>query len=329
MRTLYYYHPDFLLHVTGVGHPECPMRLWGINRVLAEPEFAELIRVEPPMGTQAQVDLVHTPAHSQHLQELLPATGEYHLDQDTLLSPGSLTAAFRAAGAVCDAVDRVLTDTADNAFCALRPPGHHAEPEQAMGFCLFNNVAIAAEYARQHYHLERIAIVDFDVHHGNGTQACFERQPQVLYVSSHEMPQYPGTGSASETGVGNILNVPLRAGATGAVFREKYQTLVFPALERFQPQLLLLSAGFDAHDDDPLAAIGLVEDDYYWLTCALMDIAARHCQGRIISVLEGGYNIKALAMSVGAHVRALMGEGARASCPPVAVKRPRLQKPNT
>jgi acetoin utilization deacetylase AcuC-like enzyme len=307
MKTLYYTHPDFLQHLTGVGHPECPMRLWGINRVLQEPEFAGLVRVEPPMGTEQQVHLVHPPEHIAHLRAELPAEGQHLLDNDTILSPGSLTAAFRAVGAVCDAVDQVLTGAADNAFCAVRPPGHHAEPEQAMGFCLFNNVAIAAEYARQHYQLERIAIVDFDVHHGNGTQACFARQPQVLYISSHEMPQYPGTGYATETGVGNIINIPFRAGEAGAALRDKYQALVFPALEAFQPQLLLLSAGFDAHENDPLAGLAWVEDDYRWLTEALVDVAARHCQGRVISVLEGGYNIKDLAMSAAAHVRVLMG----------------------
>ncbi len=306
MRTLYYSHPDFLLHETGYGHPESVDRLKAIDKVLAQPEFANLTRIAPPMGTVQQIELIHTVGHIQHIRDAIPVAGIHHLDADTVLSPGSGTAAYRAVGAVCDAVDRLLTDKADNAFCAVRPPGHHAEPNKAMGFCLFNNVAIAAEYARRHYQLKRIAIVDFDVHHGNGTQAAFSRQPEVLYASSHEMPHYPGTGYPWETGVGNIINAPLAAGDTGVEFREKYEDVIFPALNRFKPELLLVSAGFDAHKDDPLASIRLVEDDYRWVTQALMEIAGRTCKGRIISVLEGGYNLKALASSVAAHVKALM-----------------------
>lgn len=224
------------------------------------------------------------------------------------MSPGSEKAAFRAVGAVCDAVDKVLTGQASNAFCAIRPPGHHAEPDLAMGFCLFNNIAIAAEYARCHYPDKRIAIVDFDVHHGNGTQAAFDKQPAILYISSHEMPHYPGSGYPSETGVGNIINVPLSAGDTGVEFRKKYNTIVLPALRHFKPDLLLISAGFDAHKDDPLASIMLVEDDFRWLTEALMKIADRYCKGRIISVLEGGYHLNSLASSVAVHVKILMGD---------------------
>jgi acetoin utilization deacetylase AcuC-like enzyme len=308
VRTLYYYHPDFILHTTEVGHPERQVRLWAINRMLEEPEFSNLIRVLPPLGTEQQIKLIHTVEHIQRIRDAIPTQGEYRLDSDTVLSPGSETAAFRAVGAVCDAVDQVLTGKADNAFCAVRPPGHHAEPNRAMGFCLFNNVAIAAEYARQHYQLERIAIVDFDVHHGNGTQAAFYGQPQVFYASSHEMPQYPGTGYPTETGVGNIVNVPLAEGDTGIEFKDKYGHFILPALNTFRPQLLLISAGFDAHQDDPLASINLVEDDYRWVTQKLMDIAGRHCNGRVISVLEGGYNIKALGMSAAIHVKTLMGD---------------------
>ena len=307
MRTLYYSHPDFLSHNTGQGHPECADRLRAIDKALAQPKFANLIRVVPPIGTDQQIGLVHPIEHIQHIRSAIPAEGFHHLDPDTVLSTGSKAAAYRAVGTVCDAVDQILTGKADNAFCAVRPPGHHAEPKRAMGFCLFNNVAIAAEYARQKYHLERIAIVDFDVHHGNGTQVVFYHQPQVLYASSHEMPNYPGTGFPSETGVGNIINVPLAAGDTGVEFREKYEELIFPALNSFKPDLLLISAGFDAHKDDPLASISLVEDDYRWITQALMEIAARACKGRIISVLEGGYNLNALATSVAVHVKTLMG----------------------
>jgi acetoin utilization deacetylase AcuC-like enzyme len=305
---LYYSHPDFLLHATGAGHPECADRLRAISKALAQPAFADLIHVAPPVGTEQQVCLIHPLEHIQRIRAAIPVQGERHLDPDTVVSPGSEAAAFRAVGAVCDAVDRILADKADNAFCAVRPPGHHAEPQQAMGFCLFNNVAIAAEYARRHYALERIAIVDFDVHHGNGTQAAFYYQPKVFYASSHEMPHYPGTGQPWETGVGNIVNVPLAAGDTGVEFRKKYDSIILPALDAFKPQLLLISAGFDAHQDDPLASINLVEDDFRWVTQALMDCAGRHCKGRIVSVLEGGYNLKALAASVALHVKALLGE---------------------
>ena len=305
MRTLYYSHPDFLFHNTGPGHPECADRLRSIEKALAAPEFSNLIRLSPPLGSEQQVRLIHPQLHLDTLLEAMPEQGEYYLDHDTVLSSGSKQAAFRAVGAVCDAVDRVLTGTADNAFCALRPPGHHAEPQLAMGFCLFNNIAIAAEYARRQHRLERIAIVDFDVHHGNGTQAAFYRQPNVLYASSHEMPHYPGTGHPSETGVGNIINVPLAAGDSGIEFRQKYSNIILPALKKFRPELVLISAGFDAHKDDPLASIGLVEDDFKWLTEQLMAIADSCCNGRIVSALEGGYNLKALAASVAVHVKSL------------------------
>jgi len=305
VRTLYYSHPDFLFHNTGPGHPECAERLRSIEKALAAPEFSNLIRLSPPLGSEQQIRLIHPQLHLDTLLEAMPEQGEYYLDHDIVLSPGSKQAAFRAVGAVCDAVDRVLTGTADNAFCALRPPGHHAEPQLAMGFCLFNNIAIAAEYARRQHQLERIAIVDFDVHHGNGTQAAFYRQPNVLYASSHEMPHYPGTGHPSETGVGNIINVPLAAGDSGIEFRQKYSNIILPALKKFRPELVLISAGFDAHKDDPLASIGLVEDDFKWLTEQLMAIADSCCNGRIVSALEGGYNLKALAASVAVHVKSL------------------------
>jgi acetoin utilization deacetylase AcuC-like enzyme len=307
VKTLYYSHPDFLFHETGEDHPECAGRLRSITKALEAPEFSSLIRVSPPLGTEQQIRLIHPSFHVEAILAAIPEQGEHYLDHDTVLSPGSEKAAFRAVGAVCDAVDKVLAGEADNAFCAIRPPGHHAEPHLAMGFCLFNNVAIAAEYARRHYHLERIAIVDFDVHHGNGTQAAFYKQPNILYASSHEMPNYPGTGYPQETGVGNIINVPLAAGDTGVEFRKKYSTIILPALRNFKPDLLLVSAGFDAHKDDPLASILLVEDDFRWLTQELMAIADRHCGGKIISALEGGYNLKALAASVAVHVKTLMG----------------------
>jgi len=307
VKTLYYSHPDFLFHETGIGHPECADRLRSIEKALSAPEFSGLIRQSPPLGTEQQIRLIHPRFHIDAILKAIPEQGEhYYLDHDTVLSSGSRQAAFRAVGAVCDAVDKILTGKADNAFCAIRPPGHHAEPQLAMGFCLFNNIAIAANYARQHHQLERIAIVDFDVHHGNGTQAAFYDQPNVLYASSHQMPHYPGTGHPAETGVGNIINVPLAAGDSGIEFRRKYKSIILPALKNFKPELLLISAGFDAHKDDPLASIMLVEDDFKWITLELMSIANSSCKGRIISALEGGYNLKALAASVAIHVRTLM-----------------------
>ncbi|MGR9114510.1 MAG: histone deacetylase family protein [Gammaproteobacteria bacterium] len=308
MTTLYYSHPDFLAHDTGPGHPECADRLRAIDRALAEPEFAALVRTSPPLTDEirAKIALVHSPDLMASIFENIPAQGRHYLDPDTVVSKASGQAALRAVGAVCDAVDKICNSQASRAFCAVRPPGHHAEPSHAMGFCLFNNIAIAAEYARTHYRLNKIAIVDFDVHHGNGTQAIFYRQPQVLYASTHEMPHYPGTGHPSETGAGNIINVPLHPETTGVEFREKYNQIILPALRTFKPQLIFVSAGFDAHKDDPLASIQLVEADYQWLTGELVDIADEFSQGRIISSLEGGYNLKALAASAAAHVKALI-----------------------
>jgi len=308
VKTLYYSHADFLLHDTGISHPESADRLRSIANALDTPEFSGLIRVSPPLGTEQQIRLIHTQSHIDNVLNAVPRHGLRYLDSDTVLSPGSDEAALRAVGAACDAVDKILAGEADNAFCAVRPPGHHAESERAMGFCLFNNVAIAAEYARTRHQLKRIAIVDFDVHHGNGTQAAFYEQPAVLYASSHEVPHYPGTGYPSETGVGNIINVPLAAGESGLEFRQKYSRIVLPALRAFKPELLLVSAGFDAHRDDPLASIGLVEDDYRWITQELMEIAGIYCGGKMISILEGGYNLKALGASAAVHVKALLAD---------------------
>ncbi len=307
MKTLYYSHPDFLTHDTGAGHPECADRLVSIAKALDTPQFADLIRVSPPLGTEQQISLIHSLTYIETIRGAIPKQGKHFLDHDTVLSSGSEKAAFRAVGAVCDAVDRILAGQADNAFCAIRPPGHHAEPDLAMGFCLFNNVAIAAEYARRHHHVERIAIIDFDVHHGNGTQAAFYNQPDVLYASSHQMPHYPGTGYPTESGAGNIINVPLAAGDTGVEFRQKYNGIILPALRQFKPDLVFISAGFDAHRDDPLASTSLEEDDFRWITHELMDIAGCYCGGKIISALEGGYNLDALAASVAVHVKTLMG----------------------
>lgn len=308
MTTLYYSHADFLKHDTGLGHPENPDRLRSIAKALSTPDYAGLVRIKPEINSAVEqlISLIHQPEYFHAIVNSVPVKDYHSLDPDTLLSPGSGQAALLAVSAVCDAVDKICLGDANNAFCAVRPPGHHATPSQAMGFCLFNNIAIAAAYARQHYQLERVAIVDFDVHHGNGTQAAFYQQPNVLYVSSHEMPNYPGTGYATETGVGNIVNVPLDPDSSGAIFREKYNTIIFPAIKKFNPDLLLISAGFDAHKDDPLASIMLVEDDYRWVTQKLLEIAGSCCNGRVISALEGGYNLNALANSVAVHVKAMM-----------------------
>jgi len=316
MPTLYYSHRDFLEHDTGPGHPESAARLKAIEQALSDKRFQYLQRISAPLLTdiETKLGLIHSPAMIKRVLEGMPKQGLSYFDADTVASPGSKQAAFRAVGAVCDAVDRICTDQANNAFCAVRPPGHHAMPGYPMGFCLFNNIAIGAEYARRQYGLERIAIVDFDVHHGNGTQAAFYAQPQVLYASSHQWPHYPGSGDTSETGVGNIINVPLAAGANGEVFRRKYRQIILPAVKKFNPQLIFLSAGFDAHKDDPLASLLLVEDDFRWLTDQLMEIADTCCNGRIISSLEGGYALKALAASVAAHVSGLLKDDANINC---------------
>lgn len=309
MSTLYYTHPAFLEHDTGPGHPECAARLRAIDNALNSPDFKRLVRIEPILSKdlREKIALVHSQAMIATIFNSIPKQGLHSLDHDTIVSPGSGTAALLAVAAVCDAVDKLCTHQATSAFCAIRPPGHHAEPNRPMGFCLFNNIAIAAEYARSHYPIDKIAIIDFDVHHGNGTQAAFYQQPQVLYASSHEMPHYPGTGYPNETGVGNIINVPLHPGTTSAEFRQLYRSIILPAVRQFKPDFILISAGFDAHKDDPLAGIQLTSEDYQWVTEQIKAIAEESAKSRILSVLEGGYNIKALADSVAAHVKSLMG----------------------
>jgi acetoin utilization deacetylase AcuC-like enzyme len=303
---IYYTHPLFLEHDTGPGHPECADRLRVINAALSSPEFAALVQREAPCATREQVELVHTKSYIARLEALAPHSGRVYLDNDTPLSPASLDAARHAAGACCAAVDAVCSTPNTRAFCAVRPPGHHAEPDHGMGFCLFNNVAIAAAWGLHRHKLERIAIVDFDVHHGNGTAVAFVNQPAVLYASTHQHPCYPNTGAATETGCGNTINIPLPAGTDSAHFRSAITWRLLPALHNFKPQLLLISAGFDAHRLDPLAQINLETEDYGWLTEQLMQVAVQHAQGRVVSVLEGGYHLEALAASVVEHVRALM-----------------------
>ncbi|MFO1357296.1 histone deacetylase family protein [Plasticicumulans sp.] len=305
--TLVFWHPHCSEHDTGSGHPERAARMQAVLDALGAPEFRGLQWREAPAASFEQLERVHPAHHVDRLMSRMPAWGQAMLDGDTIVSPGSFEAALRAAGAVCAAVDAVVAGEAANAFCAIRPPGHHAEPARAMGFCLFNNVAVGAEHARRVHGIERVAIVDFDVHHGNGTQAIFEAVPQVLYVSTHQYPLYPGTGHAEETGVAaNVLNVPLRAGSGGEALRRAWNEEILPALRRHEPGLLLVSAGFDAHRDDPLAELAFTEADYQWLGAQLAAFAAECCGGRLVSVLEGGYDLSALASSCAAHVRALM-----------------------
>jgi len=306
MTTLLLTHEACLAHDPGPHHPESPARLKAVLTALAAPAFAKLARGEAPKASLEQIALVHPGDFANRVLAVVPKQGRAALDADTVLSPGSGEAALRAAGACIAAVDAVMKREAQNAFCAVRPPGHHAEPRRAMGFCLFNNVAIAALHARRTHGIGRVAVIDFDVHHGNGTQAAFERDPTLFYASTHQMPLYPGTGDARERGVGNIVNAPLRPMSGSDEFRKAFSTIILPALEAFRPEFVIISAGFDAHRDDPLAQLMLVAADYAWSTERLAEIAKKHARGRIVSSLEGGYNLDALAESAAAHVAALM-----------------------
>jgi len=306
MTTFLYTHPACLEHDPGRHHPEAPARLRAVLDALADPEFAGLERREAPEAAVEDLLRVHPRAHVERLLRAVPKSGHVGIDADTVLSPASGEAALRAAGAVVAAVDAVARGEADNAFCAVRPPGHHAEPQRAMGFCLFNNIAIGALRARAVHNLHRIAVIDFDVHHGNGTQAAFAADDGLFYASTHQSPLYPGTGSASETGVGNIVNVPLRPMAGSSQFRAAMTGHILPALDAFGPEFMLISAGFDAHRNDPLAQLLLDEADYTWITERLIEIADRHGGGRLVSALEGGYDLSALSASVAAHIRVLM-----------------------
>jgi acetoin utilization deacetylase AcuC-like enzyme len=307
MTSLLLSHPDCLGHDPGPLHPESPGRLRAVLAALDQPKFAGLERAEAPLADLETIALAHPAPYAERLLARIPADGHAALDPDTILSPGSGEAARRAAGAAIAAVDAVLSGTVANAFCAVRPPGHHAEPDHAMGFCLFNSVVVGARHARARYGATRIAIVDFDVHHGNGTQAAAERDPDLFYASTHQFPFYPGTGAADETGMGNVVNVPLPSGTDGARLRRDFTAHIMPALEDFAPDLLMISAGFDAHRDDPLGGFRLDEADFAALTETLMAFAAKRCGGRLVSILEGGYNLPALGRSAAAHVGVLMG----------------------
>jgi acetoin utilization deacetylase AcuC-like enzyme len=302
-----YTHTACLQHDNGPGHPEASARLGAVLRALDHDRFAALDRVEAPRASREQLLRVHTADHVARMLAAVPEGETRRLDEDTVLSPGSAEAALRAAGAAVAAVDAVFDGGhVRRAFCAVRPPGHHATRESAMGFCLFNNVAVAAAHALAVHGLKRVAIADFDVHHGNGTQDIFWREPRVLFASSHEMPLYPGTGHADEHGEGNILNRPLSAGDGSYLFRELWEGDLLPRLHAFKPQLVLVSAGFDAHQRDPIANLCLGSEDYAWITAKLVELANRHADGRLVSTLEGGYDLAALAASTAAHVEALM-----------------------
>ena len=301
-----YTHASCLQHDPGPAQPESPARLRAVLQALDHDRFAAIDRVEAPRATREQLLRVHTLEHVERILAIAPDEGTVRLDEDTLMSPGSAEAALRAAGAVVAAVDAVLGADGGQAFCAVRPPGHHATPDRAMGFCLFNNVAVGAAHAIAEHGLKRVAIADFDVHHGNGTQDIFAREPRVLFISSHQMPLYPETGRADERGVGNIVNAPLSPGDGSYEFRELWESTLIPKLHAFKPQLLLISAGFDAHRNDPLADLRLGSEDYAWITQRLVDVARAHAQGRVVSTLEGGYNLLALSTSAAAHVGELL-----------------------
>jgi acetoin utilization deacetylase AcuC-like enzyme len=307
MSTLLITHPACLDHLTPAGHPERPERLRAIAHALDGEKFQSLARVEAPAASLETIALCHPMDYVVEIRDATPQQGLVRVDADTSMSPGSFEAAIRAVGGAVHAVDEVLAKKAANAFVATRPPGHHAETARPMGFCLFGNAAIAARYAQEHHGIARAAIVDFDVHHGNGTQEIFWADKTVMYCSTHQMPLFPGTGAVGESGEhGTIVNAPLRPGDGGDAFRAAFESRVLPRLGDFRPELIIISAGFDAHMRDPLANLNLVEEDFAWATQKIMDVADRYADGRVVSLLEGGYDLEGLADSVAAHVAALM-----------------------
>jgi acetoin utilization deacetylase AcuC-like enzyme len=303
MTTGYITHPDFLKHEMGSHHPECPERIQAINDQMIRSGMDRFLHhLDAPLASEDQLELVHSPDHIAFVKEKAPQSGYSMLDGDTIMNPHTWQAALRAAGAAIAGVDAVMKGEVENVFCAVRPPGHHAEPTRSMGFCLFDNVAIAARYAMETYGIERVAIIDFDVHHGNGTEAAFFNDPQVLMCSIFQHPFYPYSGLDPAD---NMVNVPLPAATRGDVVRAVVEEKWLPALRNFEPQLIIISAGFDAHREDDLGQMGLVEDDYVWITKRLKEVAHQYASNRIVSCLEGGYNLSALGRSVVAHVKAL------------------------
>lgn len=308
MTTLLYTHESSLRHEVPAGHPERPDRLRAVEKALADPKFSKLTRKTAGRVERDAVLRVHPADYFDAIENAIPEEGDLsRIDGDTALSSGSWEPIMRGAGGACQAVDEVMQGKANNAFVAMRPPGHHAETVTAMGFCFFNNAAIAARHAQAKHGAERVAIVDFDVHHGNGSQEIFWADPSVMYCSTHQMPLYPGTGAKIETGAHNtVVNAPLSAGDNGTQFREAFESRILPRLDEFRPDLVIISAGFDAHMRDPLANLQLVESDFAWVTQKLMDTADKHAKGRVVSVLEGGYDLQGLALSAAAHVGELM-----------------------
>ena len=305
------YHPAYLDHDMGAGHPESPNRLRAILQQLERSGTAGRIRkIEPRKAEDEWITQIHSPSYVAALTTHQPSSGRVALDGDTSMSPGSLQAAYLAAGGALAAVDAIMRGDVEHAFCAVRPPGHHAETDRAMGFCLFNNVAIAARYVQKQYGLGRVLIVDWDVHHGNGTQHSFEQDPSILFFSTHQYPHYPGTGRATERGIGAgegfTINAPMDAGDGDDEYRAIFLNVLLPAAEAFKPEFVIVSAGFDAHRDDPLASMELTEAGYSDLTGLVVGLAKHHAQGRLLSALEGGYNLTALGASVDAHLKALL-----------------------
>ena len=303
MSTLIIHHDDCIRHDPGPKHPESSHRIRAVMRGLEG--LNGLQRLPAPHATIDQIGRAHPFDFWDEIRGQEPTEGRVAIDPDTYLNRGSIDAALRASGGLCFAIDQILSDQALRAFCPVRPPGHHSEPERAMGFCLLNHVAIGALHALENTAVKRVAIIDFDVHHGNGTQAIFEHNPDVLFVSSHQMPLYPGSGRPEETGCGNILNLPLAAGDSSKAFRNTWGNIGLPAVHDFDPDLILVSAGFDAHERDPLAQLELNDSDYRWITEEICDLATDSCGGRVASILEGGYDLEALATASREHVKGL------------------------
>jgi acetoin utilization deacetylase AcuC-like enzyme len=303
MTTAYISHPDFMKHEMGRHHPECPERIQAIEDQLIQSRLdGHLKRIDPPLATEADITRVHSEDHLAFIKSKAPTSGYAMIDGDTIMNTATWNVSLRAAGAAIAAVDAVMKGEVNNAFCAIRPPGHHAEPHRSMGFCVFNTIAIATRYALEQYDLDRVAVIDFDVHHGNGTEAAFIDDPHVLMCSFFQHPFYPYSGLE---GGDNMVNIPLPANTSGKVVREMISKIWIPRLQEFKPQLIMISAGFDAHREDDLGQMGLVEDDYVWITQQLMNVANQTCEGKIVSCLEGGYNLSALGRSVAAHLKTL------------------------